>query len=261
MSIPYYQVDAFAEKAFAGNPAGICPLEEWLPDKMMQNIAMENNLSETAFFVHEGECFHLRWFTPVLEVDLCGHATLAAAFVVFEQLNHPEPVIRFQTRSGILSVEKDGNDLMIDFPSRPPSKCDAPDGLLESFNMKPDQVMRNERDYFLVFKTAAEIGALKPDFGRLARVECLGVITTAPGEGEVDFVSRFFAPSAGINEDPVTGSAHVCLTPYWADALGKKALLAHQISRRGGVIRCEANGDRVRISGKARLFMTGEIVI
>src|SRR4051812_47965722 len=249
MRIPYYHVDAFTAQSFGGNPAGVCVLERWLPEAVLQNIAAENNLSETAFFTREADCYHLRWFTPTMEVDLCGHATLAAAFVLFSELGHPEPRIRFQSRSGELTAERSGEMVELNFPSRPPMPCPLPDSLMRGLGHKPREVFK-ARDYLAVFDTPAEVAALQPEMEHLMKLDSLGVIATARGD-TTDFVSRFFAPRAGVPEDPVTGSAHCSLIPFWAQRLGKCKLLATQISRRGGELHCRDLGERVGIGGRA----------
>lgn len=257
MKIKQYQVDAFASRAFEGNPAAVCPLENWLDDSQLQAIAEENNLSETAFFVPAGSSFHLRWFTPVREVDLCGHATLATAHVIFEVLGHTEPVITFKTRSGALFVEKHGDRMHMDFPACPPTFCPIPDILIKALGVCPIEVLAGD-DYLAVFDSEATVRALAPNLDLLGQLDLRGVIATAPGN-EVDFVSRFFAPKLGVPEDPVTGSAHCELAPYWASKLGKNALSARQVSKRGGNVACELRGDRVVLSGSAVIFMKGEI--
>lgn len=259
MRLPIYQIDAFAARAFAGNPAAVIVLKAWLPDTLMQAIAIENNLAETAFLVHEPEGWRIRWFTPELEIDLCGHATLASAFVVFNELKAPGDCLRFNSMSGPLSVEKAGEMLVLDFPSRPPVPCEAPNGLFEALGMSARPISK-ARDHFVVMDSEAEIAALRPDFAALDNVDSFGVIVTAPGE-TVDFVSRFFTPAAGIPEDPVTGSAHCTLIPYWAERLGKTRLTARQISRRGGDLACEHCGDRVRIGGRAVKVLQGEFIL
>ena len=264
MKIPYYHVDAFTSRVFAGNPAGVCPLDAWLEDEIMQKIALENHVSETAFFIplagHPGH-FHLRWFTPSAEVDLCGHATLATAFVLRQYLDFKEPVVHFQTLSGLLSVELQGDLLVMDFPSRPPLPYDAPAALVEGLGIAPLEVSR-ARDILAVFETEAQVASLKPDFNRLAELDALGVIATAPSrQPEFDFVSRFFAPRVGVPEDPVTGSSHCTLIPYWAKRLGKLHMNAHQVSARGGELDCTLLGERVKIGGKAVLYLHGTIEI
>ncbi len=259
MRIPYFRVNAFTSRSFGGNPAGVCPLEHWLPDELLQRIAAENNLSETAFFTKAGDRFHLRWFTPAVEVDLCGHATLASAYVLFHELGYREHTVRFDTRSGLLAANRGKDSIEMDFPSRPPAVCSAPDDLVRGLGRKPTEVLKS-RDYLAVFETPAEVASLKPDMDRLRQLDCLGIIVTAPGE-KVDFVSRFFAPQAGVPEDPVTGSAHCTLIPYWAERLGKAELLAEQISSRGGELVCRNAGERVAIGGRAVVYCRGELVI
>ena len=257
MKIPYYHVDAFTSTPFAGNPAGVCVLEAWLPDETVLGIAAENNLSETAFLVEGEGHYDLRWFTPVTEVDLCGHATLASAHVVFRHLGHTSPVVRFESKSGTLRVAREEQILVLDFPARPGERCDAPAALVEGLGREPVETYR-ARDHMAVFGTQAEIEALAPDMALLKEVVSLGVIATAPGD-EVDFVSRFFAPTVGIPEDPVTGSAHCTLIPYWSARLGKQVLHARQVSARGGELYCQDAGERVRIGGRAVTYLTGEI--
>lgn len=257
MKIKLYQVDAFASRVFSGNPAAVCPLQSWLSDALMQAIAAENNLSETAFFVPSQTGFQLRWFTPVREVDLCGHATLAAAHVIFEALRYAGSTIIFETRSGELRVHKHGPELTMDFPASPPAPCAIPEIIGRALGRQPREVLVAE-DYLAVFDTQAEVLAIAPDFALLSRLDLRGVIVTARGD-EVDFVSRFFAPKYGINEDPVTGSAHCILTPYWAQRLGRNSMRARQISQRGGDIDCELKNGRVLLSGVAVTFMEGEI--
>ncbi len=259
MKIPIYQVDAFTDVPLKGNPAAICPLRQWLPDKTMQAIAAENNLPETAFFVASGEEFELRWFTPTVEVDLCGHATLAAAWVLFHRLGYGKESIQFQTRSGSLSVTRDGDLLALDFPSRPPEACGVHTDLLRALGRVPVNVLA-ARDYLVVYANEDEVRALKPDMALLVNVDRFAVIVTAPGTS-ADFVSRFFAPARGIPEDPVTGSAHCTLIPYWSERLGRKKLHARQISARGGELFCEDRGERVSIAGRSALFMEGQIEI
>ena len=259
MKLDIYQIDAFSSKPFAGNPAAIVPLESWLPDKVMQSIAMENNLAETAFFVSNGDGYDLRWFTPTVEMDLCGHATLASAWVIFEILGTDQTTLRFQTRSGELTVEKQGEQLVLDFPSRPPVAAEAPEGLIDAVGAEPKEVLKS-RDYMLVYDSEADILAIKPNFEALSKIKAHAVIVTAKGDSS-DFVSRFFAPEVGVPEDPVTGSAHCTLIPYWADKLGKNELFAKQVSSRGGELQCELRGDRVKMGGTAALYMKGEIYL
>ncbi len=259
MILPSYHVDAFATAVFHGNPAAVCLLDEWLPDTTLQNIAAENNLSETAFLVAHGGDYDLRWFTPAIEVDLCGHATLAAAFVLFTERGVNTNAIRFHSRSGLLTVSRDGAVLTLDFPSRPAIHCTAPEALVRGLGAKPGEVLK-ARDYLAVFASETEVRALKPDFAALRTLDCLGIIATAPGN-DCDFVSRFFAPGAGVDEDPVTGSAHCTLIPYWSRRLGKPALLARQVSTRGGELVCRDAGERVCIGGRATTYLRGQIQI
>jgi predicted PhzF superfamily epimerase YddE/YHI9 len=261
MRIPLYQIDAFADRPFTGNPAAVCPLDGWLPSDVMQAIAAENNLSETAFLVREGEGWRLRWFTPLTEVDLCGHATLAAAYVVFTVLMPDRQRVVFRTeKAGDLAVIREGELLALDFPLRPPSPCASPAGLGAALGHEPVAVLA-ARDYLAVYDDPGDIAALAPDFRALARFDPFSVIVTAAGRDGVDFVSRFFAPALGVNEDPVTGSAHCTLIPYWAGRLGKTRLAARQLSRRGGNLSCALHGDRVAIAGRAILYLTGIIEI
>jgi predicted PhzF superfamily epimerase YddE/YHI9 len=257
MRVPLYQVDAFTGTLFRGNPAAVCPLERWLDDTTLQAIAAENNLAETAFFVPRGDDYDLRWFAPASEVDLCGHATLASAFVLFDRLAYRRPSITFHTKSGPLVVARDGGRLVMDFPSRPPVPCPAPAGLSEALRARPRETLR-ARDLVAVFDDEDQVRALRPDMEAVARLDTFAVAATARGRA-VDFVSRFFAPRAGVPEDPVTGSSHCSLVPLWAGRLGKGSLLAHQVSPRGGEIRCELRGDRVRLSGEAVLYLEGTI--
>ena len=259
MKIPCFHVDAFAGKTFRGNPAAVCLLEAWLTDATLQKIAAENNLSETAFIVPRGGEFDLRWFTPAVEVDLCGHATLAAAAVLFAERSFAGDTIRFHSRSGPLPVSRTGEVFTLDFPARPPEACEPPEALLRGLGCRPSHVFKS-RDYLAVFATEAEVRSLAPDFARLKTLDCLGIIATAPGN-DSDFVSRFFAPAAGIDEDPVTGSAHCTLIPYWAQRLGKTTLFARQVSRRGGELFCRLADERVHIGGKAVLYLRWEIVL
>ena len=253
---PYFVVDAFANQLFRGNPAGVCPLEKWLDDAPMQSIAAENNLSETAFFVPRGSDHELRWFTPTLEIDLCGHATLASAFIIFSELGYRGDSVRFHSKSGPLTVSPNSDVLTLDFPSRLPGPCTVPKALIDGLGKKPVEVLK-ARDYFALFAKADDVRSLQPDFRLLGTLD-EKVIVTAPGD-DCDFVSRFFAPTAGVNEDPVTASAHCTLIPYWAKRLGKAKLFARQLSKRGGEIFCEDAGERVRIGGNAVLYSRGEI--
>ncbi len=257
MKIPIYQIDAFTNQLFHGNPAAVCPLENWLEDDRLQAIAAENNLSETAFFIKNDNHYELRWFTPQIEVDLCGHATLATAYVLINFIDTSLTRVEFSTKSGTLHVEKEGDLLSMDFPARPASACSIPDALLAGLIMPPREVLL-ARDYLVVYDSEDEVRSLKPDMEMLLEVDNMGVIVTAAGN-EVDFVSRFFAPKAGIPEDPVTGSAHCTLIPYWASKLGKKKLHAWQVSKRCGEIFCHDFGHRVKIAGKAVTYLNGFI--
>ena len=257
MRIPYYQVDAFTNRVFAGNPAGVCPLETWLDDGTLQNIAAENNLSETAFIVEKKEGWELRWFTPKTEVDLCGHATLASGFVVSSVLKRGGSVIRFSTKSGTLTVQARDDLLVMDFPSRKGEPASAPAALKKGLGCDFEEVYKS-RDYLVVLASEEDVKKLQPDFAALAAVDSLGIIVTARGQA-ADFVSRFFAPRVGIPEDPVTGSAHCTLVPYWSSRLGKDELIAHQVSQRGGELFCKDMGDRVSIAGKAVIYLEGYI--
>lgn len=262
--LPCFQVDAFASRPFVGNPAGVCPLSAWLPDPVMQAVAAENAVAETAFFVPrpDGD-FDLRWFTPEVEVDLCGHATLASAFLLFEHLEPERTRVRFHTRSGPLEVEREAGGLAMDLPSRPPLPLPgALEAIGRALGRKPSAAFR-ARDFMAVFDSAADVRALQPDLAAVAALDTFAVIVTAPGgpDDGVDFVSRFFAPAKGVPEDPVTGSAHSTLVPYWAERLGRTHLRARQISRRGGDLACELRGERVRLVGQAVLVKTGAIFI
>lgn len=272
MKIPLYQVDAFTEKRFHGNPAAICPLDRWLPDSVLQAIAAENNLSETAFYVRGenaassshvaggGDHVTLRWFTPGVEVDLCGHATLATALVILDVRKEIlSDSVEFETKSGTLVVHRDGDRFALDFPARPASSCEVHPNLVAALGAEPAEVLA-ARDYLCVFASEEEVRALKPDMAKLATLDRFGMIVTAPGSN-CDFVSRFFAPAKGVPEDPVTGSSHCTLIPYWANRLGKNWLHARQISARGGELWCELRRERVRISGHGVLFLTGEIEV
>ncbi len=256
-SIPYFEVFAFTRRMHAGNPAGVCLLEEWLPNEQLQTIATENNLAETAFVIARGEHFELRWMTPTVEVDLCGHATLAAAHVLFHHRDYSESVVRFQTKSGELKVERDGKRLVLDFPSLPAGQISRVNELGEALGAAPERVLKG-RDYIAIFPSQEEVARIKPDMQRIAELDAQGVVVTAPGD-DCDFVSRYFAPAAGIPEDSVTGSTHCTLIPYWSQRLGKRELFARQISARGGELFCEDRGDRVGIGGEALTYVEGEI--
>ena len=257
MKLPFFQVDAFTGKLFGGNPAGVCPLDSWLDYDVMQAIAAENNLAETAFFVAGPDRFHLRWFTPTTEVDLCGHATLASAWVLFEKLGLKGDEVSFDTRSGILTVKKSDGLLAMDFPARPGAPASMSAALSAGLGIKSGEVLQ-ARDCMVVLDSEEAVRAVKPDFAELMKVDTFGIILTGPGKG-VDFVSRFFAPRMGVPEDPVTGSSHCTLIPYWAKRLGKTRLTALQVSARGGEIFCEDHGSRVSIAGRAALYLEGSI--
>lgn len=261
MQIPTYQVDAFTDKVFSGNPAAVCPLEHWLPDEILQNIAMENAVAETAFFIPRDEGFEIRWFTPEIEMDLCGHATLAAAHVIARHLNYPLPALTFHSQSGILTVTVAGELITLDFPSRKPQPCDAPQIILDAFQEAPVEVLMS-RDYLLVFENEDIVRRMQPNRSLLDQIDLAtgGIIVTASGK-QADFVSRFFTPRASIFEDPVTGSAHCSLIPYWSQKLGKESLLALQVSPRGGKLHCKDCGERVLISGEAVTYLEGHITI
>ncbi|MFV1883142.1 MAG: PhzF family phenazine biosynthesis protein [Balneola sp.] len=260
MKIAIYQVDAFTDSVFGGNPAAVCPLKEWIRPELMQKIAMENNLSETAFFVREGDLYALRWFTPVAEVDLCGHATLASAHVLFEKLGYSKEEIKFETRSGRLIVRKEGDHLAMDFPSDKMEQVQGPPILYQALGIKPNIFTFKSDDYMIVLDSEREIAVLQPDFRMLKEVDARGIIVTAPGN-EVDFVSRFFAPRHNIDEDPVTGSAHTKLTPYWSERLEKREMQARQISERVGTLTVRDKVERVEILGKAVTYLRGEIEV
>ena len=258
MTIPIYQVDAFTLGPFSGNPAAVCPLDTWLDDASMQNIAAENNLAETAFIVAREGGYDLRWFTPLIEVDLCGHATLAAGYVILNHLRPDLNSVSFETISGELIVTREGERLSMDFPARPPTLAPVSEALSDALGQAPSEVHLS-RDILAVYDDEASVRSLSPDQTKLAALdEGLGVMVTAKGD-TVDFVSRFFAPKAGVAEDPVTGSAHCTLVPFWAERLGRSQLVAHQVSPRGGELRCEHRGDRVIMSGQCVLFLTGSI--
>jgi len=257
LKLPVFQIDAFASKPFEGNPAAVCPLTQWLPDALMQAIAAENNLSETAFFVQTATGFHIRWFTPTTEVDLCGHATLATAYVLFHCLAYQGDTIRFASRSGPLTVARQGKLLVLDFPARPGLLCKTPAAIIAAFGIEPVACLRSD-DYIVVLKDEHAVAAAAPQLALLRQLDRRGVIITAPAQ-QYDFVARFFAPKCGIDEDPVTGSAYTQLAPYWSAMLGRTALRARQLSARGGEVGCELAGDRVLISGTATQYMQGSI--
>lgn len=261
MKLRIYQVDAFTDKVFGGNPAAIVPLDHWPPDSLLQKIAFENNLAETGYFIRKGTEYEIRWFTPTVEVDLCGHATLAAAHVLFNYEGHVLDEIIFNSeRSGRLVVRKEESGLTLDFPTDIISKVELTTDLLRSFHIKAKEAYKGKSDYMFVFNSEKEISELLPNLDVITKLDARGLIATAKGD-DVDFVSRFFAPQSGINEDPVTGSAHTTLTPYWAKVLGKEELTAIQLSERKGHLKCKLLGDRVEISGHAVTYMFGEIEV
>lgn len=261
LKLKIYQVDAFTDKVFSGNPAAVCPLDTWLPDEILQKMAMENNLAETAFYVKKDNGYQIRWFTPSVEVDLCGHATLAAAFVLYNYEGHPNSEISFSSnRSGILKVNQQDGFLILNFPTDIFEPVTLFPELIAGLNIKPIEAFKGKTDYMLVFKNEDEIKNLKPDFQLIGKLKARGIIVTAKGD-HVDFVSRFFAPQSGINEDPVTGSAHTTLTPYWAKKIGKNDLVAIQLSERKGYLKCKYLNERVEISGQGKAYLTGEITI
>ncbi|MFA7228601.1 MAG: PhzF family phenazine biosynthesis protein [Melioribacteraceae bacterium] len=260
MTLPFYQVDAFTSKLFGGNPAAVVPLEKWLDDETLQNIAAENNLSETAFFVKEIDHYHIRWMTPVNEVPLCGHATLASAFVIFNFIERDLYEIKFSSKSGELIVRRNGENLTLDFPSHKPKQLPIVEKMKKCFDREPVEVLHNGFYLLVVFDSEEYIRNLIPNFELIKELHPHAVIVSAKGD-EVDFVSRMFAPNEGINEDPVTGSAHTVLVPYWAEKLGKKNFRALQVSKRSGELYCEEEGRRVKISGKAVLYATGSLFL
>ena len=261
MKLKIYQVDAFTNSLFSGNPAAICPLDSWLEDTVMQKIAMENNLAETAFYVKKDNQYELRWFTPTVEVDLCGHATLASAYILFFHENHKENTIRFYSpRSGILTVTRQDDLLTLNFPADPVISDPISPDIISCFNHAPQEAFLGKSDLLLIYDNEEEIKTLVPYFENIKKINVRGIIVSSKGK-EADFVSRFFAPQSGVDEDPVTGSAHTTLTPYWSQQLGKIHLSARQLSSRGGELKCTYLGDRVEISGQGRLYLSGEIFI
>tara|TARA_B100001778_G_scaffold163552_1_gene134344 strand:+ start:725 stop:1504 length:780 start_codon:yes stop_codon:yes gene_type:complete len=259
MKLDIYQVDAFTSDLFKGNPAAVVPLDSWISDDVMQNIAAENNLSETAFYVRNNEGFEIRWFTPTIEVDLCGHATLATSFVVFERKEVAGNQVVFNSKSGALKIDKTADGLELDFPATVPVIAELP-SWIKDVGGNPIEAYSCEDDFLLIYDSEEAIRNLTPNFTALKQVPVRGIICSSKSE-RCDFVSRFFAPGAGIDEDPVTGSAHTKLVPYWAEVLKKEKLLAKQISKRGGELKCNLQGDRVKLSGEAKLFLKGEIYI
>ncbi|MGH8118827.1 MAG: PhzF family phenazine biosynthesis protein [Rhodanobacteraceae bacterium] len=266
-TLPIYQVDVFAERPFAGNPAAVCPLREWLPDATMQAIAAENNIAETAFFVHDetGTAdYLLRWFTPTVEIELCGHATLASGHVLLNELAHPRDEVRFRTlHAGVLVVARRDGALWLDLPARmPQALAKVPPELLAGLVVQPEQVLATGNKYFAIYDNANIVATLKPDLRELIKLSGMGVVVTAPGRNsDEDFVSRFFAPAMGVDEDPATGSAHCLLVPYWSQRLGRTRFNAAQLSPRGARLSCELDGKRVRMSGKVQPYLKGEIAV
>lgn len=259
MTLDLYQVDSFTSRQFSGNPAAVVPLQAWLPDEQMQAIALENNLSETAFFIENGETYDLRWFTPTDEVDLCGHATLASAYVLYQYLGYRGDCIRFETRSGTLTVERESGGMVMDMPASFAEAAALPEAISEALGDTP--LWSGLSNYWLLqFESVQQIRDLKPDFARLLAVSDKNLIVTAAGD-DCDFVSRFFAPHVGVNEDPVTGSAHCILAPFWARYLDKQELLARQLSARGGELTCTVQGDRVRLLGQCAPYLIGQIYL
>lgn len=258
-TIPIFQLDAFTDKPFGGNPAAVCPLQEWLPDDVMQSIALENNVSETAFYVPEGNGFRLRWFTPKIEVDLCGHATLATAWLILNELEPDRSDVAFETRSGTLTVSRDGDLLAMDFPAMVAEELPAPAGLAEAIGIEPVKFLKAVKN-MAVLEDEAAVRAVNPDFGYIKNMDGMGLIITAHGD-QSDCASRFFAPHAGIDEDPVTGSAHCTIVPYWSGILGKTQIHARQVSARSGDLYCWMKDDRVVLAGKARTVIKGTFTI
>jgi PhzF family phenazine biosynthesis protein len=255
-----YQADAFASSLFKGNPAAVVPLQDWLSDQAMQQIALENNLSETAFFIPENESFHIRWFTPKAEVQLCGHATLATAHILFNELGYQGDALDFESKSGMLTVTRVGDKLQLNFPADFANEVAPVPAFAEAFGTAPLATFKGRTDYMLLFESETVVRTMHPNIQMLLATDARGVIVTAPGE-EVDFVSRFFAPAVGVNEDPVTGSAHTTMIPFWAKRLGRTELTARQLSTRGGELWCQLSRERVLIAGKAVTYLRGEIEI
>ncbi|HAH25632.1 MAG TPA: isomerase [Prolixibacteraceae bacterium] len=260
MKLPIFQADAFASSLFKGNPAAVVPLTEWLPDLIMQQIALENNLSETAFFIAEEDHFHIRWFTPKAEVNLCGHATLATAHVLFNELNFEGDILQFNSRSGLLTVRKTEDKLQLDFPADIVQPMEINPAFTDALGIEATATFKGRTDYLLLFESEEVIQQIKPNFHLLKQTDARGIMVTAVGRKN-DFVSRFFAPGVGVDEDPVTGSAHTTLVPFWAARLHKTEMTALQLSERGGQLWCTLIGDRVLIAGKAITYLRGEIEI
>jgi PhzF family phenazine biosynthesis protein len=261
MRIPIYQVDAFAVRRFGGNPAAVMPLEAFLDDAVLQAIALENNLSETAFLVRHGADWRLRWYTPKVEVPLCGHATLASAWVVTERLDPGRSRIVFHTASGPLTVQRQGDRFAMDFPTRQAAPVATPPGLADALGARPVEVLHDRFNYLCLLDSAATVRGLAPNHPALGRLDAGGVIVTAPGDEGYDCVSRYFAPAKGIDEDPVTGGAHCALAPFWTARLGKPEIRAYQASARGGEMTCRVSGDRVELAGTCVFYMEGEVLI
>ncbi|SHJ52918.1 phenazine biosynthesis protein PhzF family [Tangfeifania diversioriginum] len=262
MQYTIFQIDAFTDNVFKGNPAAVVPLEKWLPDEVMQKIAMENNLSETAFFVPTHNGYHIRWFTPLTEVNLCGHATLASAHVLFNHLGFNKKEIKFESKTGELTVKKEGQFIVLNFPVSELKEIELPQNIKQAFGKRPVKCFKGREDLLFEFNNEADIKNLQPDFQFMKTLDTRGITATAAATSEkYDFVSRFFAPIEGINEDPVTGSAHTMLIPFWAKKLGKTELMAKQISARGGVLHCKLLGERVEIGGQAITYLQGEIFV
>lgn len=259
-SLPIFQVDAFTNQLFKGNPAAVVPLEKWLPDEIMQNIAMENNLSETAFFIPQGDGFSIRWFTPSTEVNICGHATLASAHVIFQHLGFSGDTISFQSRKGVLTVNRNKELLQLNFPAAILIEVPEPAGLADALGNRPVQYFKGGEDLLALFEKEEDILKLSPNFEILRALPYRGIIVTSRSN-QVDFVSRFFAPAVGVNEDPVTGSAHTLLIPFWANKLSKQDLIAHQVSKRRGILFCKNMGERVLIAGNTVTYLIGEISV
>lgn len=260
MELTIYQVDAFTNKLFGGNPAAVCPLTEWLPTETMQKIALENNLSETAFIVPEGEGYHIRWFTPAIEVDLCGHATLATAHALYAEMGYEGDKIVFNSKSGALTVAKSNDSYIMNFPTDDLKPVTIPNEITEALGVQPLEVFKGKDDYLAIFDNQTTIENFTPDFKKLGQLNVRGIITSAKGDS-VDFISRCFFPAAGIDEDPVTGSAHTTMIPYWSKKLNKTKMIAQQLSARGGLLNCEYLGDRVNIGGQAVTYLRGAITL
>ena len=261
MKLTIYQVDAFSTQLFSGNPAAVCPLESWLPDETMQNIAMENNLAETAFYTKKGNEFELRWMTPTVEVQLCGHATLASAHVLFQHEGFSDKEIKFHTKSGVLTVRQNGDLYEMNFPADFAKAVQAPQAIIDGLGIHPEETYLGKDDYMVILANQEMVENISPNFRKIASLtNCRGVLATAPGR-DCDFVSRCFFPQSGVDEDPVTGSAHTLMTPYWAKRLGKNILHAQQLSRRKGNLQCTLEGERVKLMGAAKTYLQGEIDI